>query len=72
MASSVREALDQPLALVQSIMDLRGYARTKAAVDAAKTPNDMPSGGYVDTVLEIQAEIAREIMAERKRKRGKS
>ena len=69
MAGSVLDALTQPLSLVMTLMDLRAYARTKAAMDAAKKAEDAPKGEYADLVLDIQAEIAREIMMERKRKR---
>ena len=64
------EALNQPFDLSMALLELRAYARTKAAIDNAKDSQSMPSGEIADLVLENQAIIAREIMAERKRRRG--
>ena len=70
LAGSVLEALNQPFDLSMALLELRAYARTKAAIDNAKDQASMPSGELADLVLENQAIIAREIMAERKRRRG--
>ena len=47
-------AVRQPLWLTLRIIELRQYARTKTAVDAAKTDGQMPAGPMADLVFEVQ------------------
>jgi hypothetical protein len=56
---------------VVAIMELRAYARTKAAIDAAPKPEDEPTGPMADWVWRVKAERMRQRKAERKRKAGR-
>jgi hypothetical protein len=47
------------------ILELRAYARTKAAVDAAKDPKDIPTGAFADLVQEIDVDLWRARRAHR-------
>ena len=51
------EALREDGTLVTAILELRSYARTKAAVDRAQRPEDMPDTPMVELVFEIVKEI---------------
>ena len=53
------EAVEQPLVLTLGIMELRAYARAKAAIDAAKNDADSPTGPMADRVWEVQLELNR-------------
>jgi len=52
-------------------MELRAYARTKAAIDAAQKPEDEPKGPMADWVWRVRAERKRQQKAQRKRKAGR-
>lgn len=72
------DAIYEPLPLVVEIMDLRAYARAKAATEQweaadSKTRGDPPSGPMVDAVRANRTALVREMAAEgrRKRERGK-
>ena len=43
--------------LIFDVLDLRGYARTKALVDAAKSEGDVPQSKMVDWVFAVQADL---------------
>ena len=63
--AAITELMDDPAGLALDIIELRAYARAKDALDNAKSKNDIPGSPMVDTVMEIQAELAR-------RRRGES
>lgn len=65
-------ALEEPLLLCLRIIELRQYARTKAAVDAATTDAQMPSGPMAELVFAVEHELLearRARMAARERER---
>ena len=66
MASSVLDALDQPIWLVHDILDSRNYARAKRTVEQAKSMNDYDvNDPYIQWVWEIQATELERINDER-------
>lgn len=54
-----------PYRLVSDIMELRAYARAKQAIEEAKEPNDIPRSPSVDMVMEIEAEVLRDLKRKR-------
>lgn len=63
---AAREELEaDPDRMAVRILERRAYARTKAAIDAATEPGQVPKGPMADQVLEIQAQILRERRAAR-------
>ena len=59
--AAVRELSDDPEQMAVDILELRGYARTKAQVDRAETKADLPgSDPLVQRVMRTQAAILRE------------
>ena len=50
------EALGEDGTLVMEILELRSYARTKAAVDRAQSPEDVPDTAMAELVFEIVKE----------------
>jgi len=55
--SQARAELEtDPDRTVLRILELRAYARTKAQVDAAKDPKDVPTGALADLVQEIEVD----------------
>jgi hypothetical protein len=58
-------ALDQPLALALDVLELRAYARAKAALEAAEKPEDVPRTPAVGWVGEVQAALWQERQARR-------
>ena len=59
-----------PDQLVLTIMQLRAYARTKAAMDRAKTAEEAPTGALADLVMDITTDLVREAIAARRAARG--
>lgn len=53
------ELEDDPDRTALRILELRAYARTKAAVDAAKTADEMPTGPMADLVQEMDVDLWR-------------
>jgi hypothetical protein len=47
------------------ILELRAYAQTKAAIDRAKKPEDVPHGPMATLVREIDMQLWRERRARR-------
>jgi hypothetical protein len=47
------------------ILELRAYARTKAAIDAAKDPKELPTGTLAELVQEIDVDLWRARKARR-------
>ena len=70
LAGSVIDAYQQPLALCLDILDLRAFARTKAAIDGAERMSDIPaavkSSPYYKRVTAVIAAAAREALARRR------
>lgn len=68
------ELKHDPDGLASTVMMLRAYARTKAAIDAADDESKAPTGEMADLVAEIESEIVKEEheakIAERLRKLG--
>ena len=71
LASSLNDALDQPLAPVLEIMEYRAYAQAKRAVEAAKDQSALPDHPLISLVWEFKEQEARAEMARRKQKRAK-
>lgn len=51
-------ALREDGVLVMEILELRSYARTKAAIDQAEREEDMPNTPIAERVFEIVKEIS--------------
>ena len=64
------DACQQPLALCLDILDLRAFARTKAAIDGAEKMADIPAAlktsPYYKRVTAVIATAAREALARRR------
>lgn len=52
-------ALRQDASLALDIMELRAYAQAKAALEQAKSEQDVPKSPMVDRVFEVKQEIRR-------------
>lgn len=69
-------AIRQPLELSFRIIELRAYARTKAAVDAADSDKQMPKGPMADLVFAVEHEMLKErqarMQAREARREGRS
>jgi hypothetical protein len=50
---AVQELTGDPERRVVSILEMRGYARTKAAIDAAQKPEDVPTGPMATCVKRV-------------------
>jgi len=68
---AARELTEDPERRAVAIMELRAYARTKAAIDAAQKPDDEPTGPMAEWVWRVKAERMRQRKADRKRKAGR-
>jgi hypothetical protein len=56
--TAAKAELENDPHLVWEILDLRAYARTKAAIDAAGgDPTRAPHGPLADWVMDVQADI---------------
>lgn len=58
-SEALRELLDEPRGMALDIIELRAYARTKAQMDEAKRPEDMPHGKMADWVWAVMEAIAK-------------
>lgn len=58
-SEALRELEDDPQRLVLDVMELRAYARAKAALDNAKEPGDMPTGLMAEIVAENTERVIR-------------
>ena len=76
LASSIVDALQQPLGLCLDIMDLRAYSRTKDAIEQAKKSEDLPPGMvgsyYWQMVSVTTATLMKEAAAKRLGKKAKA
>jgi hypothetical protein len=61
---AVRELLDDPERRALSILELRTYARTKAAIEAAQKPEDVPTGPMAAWIKRVMDARLRERMAD--------
>lgn len=59
--------MEEPLDIMLKIMGARAYARAKRLFDEAQSKTDLPDDPMVDMVWAIQ----REIIAEKRLKRGR-
>lgn len=58
-SAAVRELEEGIPGLAYDVMELRAYARAKAALDAAEKPEDVPTSPMVARVWAVMAEIHR-------------
>ena len=65
-SQAVDELMDNDK-LIQDIIELRAYARTKDSIDNAKKPEDVPDSPMVDQVFAIQKELLK-----RRREHGRT
>ena len=74
LAPSITEAAEQPLDVALAILDLRAYARVKAAVDGAEKMSDISpqvkASPYYARVVAVTAATAREHLASQRTRRG--
>ena len=63
LASSINDALQQPMQLAYAIMDMRAFAAVKRAIDEGKEPDS----GYVQDVFEFTGELMKQRQAQRKK-----
>jgi len=75
---AVRELTEDSERRALTILELRAYANTKAAVEAAKMPSEVPVGRMADLVQRVEVDVWRARTAEqrardavRKRKAGR-
>lgn len=67
LPSQAREELDtDPDRTALRVLELRAYARTKAALAAAKTKAERPTGPMADLVEEIEVDLWRARRAARR------
>ena len=51
--TAARALMEDPERRVLAIMELRAYVQTKAAIDAAEKPEDVPTGPMADWVKRV-------------------
>jgi len=61
--TAARAVMADPERRVLSILELRAYVRTRAAINAAQKPADVPTGPMADWVTKVMAARVRERMA---------
>jgi len=60
-----------PVGIITDILELRGYANMKQAIDHAQRDDDIPDSPLRDVVWDIQAELIKERRAEADGRRKK-
>lgn len=68
-SAAYHEWMRAPCGFIEDVIEARGYARTKAAMDAATSRKAQPTGPLADRVREIEFELAQEEIEERTRNR---
>lgn len=54
LASSLLDAMEQPLALALRVVEYRSYERAKAMVDNTKKAENLPDHPMIDLVQEVE------------------
>lgn len=62
---AIRELQELPEPLVWQVLELRAYARTKAALDAATREEDAPTGPMAEWVWRVQNHLLQQQRARR-------
>jgi hypothetical protein len=62
--AAIRELTEDPERRALAIMELRAYVQTRAAMNAAQKPEDVPTGPMADWVKRVMAVRVRERMGE--------
>jgi len=60
-----------PVGIITDILELRGYANAKRAIDNSQREEDIPDSPIVDMVFRIQTELIKERKAEADGRRKK-